>query len=156
MRPGAAAMSVRNVHQPGSSLSHDRPRALARDIRAMRAVIRRGEPQREITVIIALVLYHSAILRSISLHLPAPTSTNLHPPPQPLSLQSHRSDLNRRPPGSAVPPLERKTLRHKEKRPERSPAATRKGGVSHPESATQVPRTPGRKRPRSRGADSGP
>src|SRR5258708_32185514 len=67
--------------------------------------------------------------------------------------QSHRAHLNRRPPGPAVPPVERKTLRHKEKRPEQSPAATRKGGVSDPESATQMPRTPGRKRPR-RGADS--
>src|SRR5207302_2354974 len=36
--------------------------------------------------------------------------------------QSHRSDLNRRPPRSAVPPVERKTLRHKEKRPAQSPA----------------------------------
>src|SRR5712692_730302 len=66
--------------------------------------------------------------------------------------QSHRSDLNRRPPDSAVLPPERKVRRDKKKHPDRSPAATRKGGVSHPESATQVPRTPERKGPGKRRA----
>src|SRR6266550_2700562 len=72
------------------------------------------------------------------------------------STESHRSDLNRRPPDSATSPPERKARRHKAERPDRSPAAIRKGSVSHPESATQVPRAARRKRPRKHRADSGP
>src|SRR5712692_9147989 len=64
--------------------------------------------------------------------------------------QSHRSDLNRRPPDSAAAQSEQKARGDKKKRRGRLPASPQEGGVSHPESATQVPRTPGRKGPRRR------
>src|SRR2546425_12261126 len=97
MQRGAAAMSVRNAHRSGSSLSHDRLPALARGIRAMHAVVRRGEPRREITVITA---FGTVPFGDPAKHFPAPTSTNLHQPRPPSTtsyFQSHRSELNRRP-----------------------------------------------------------
>src|SRR2546422_6771559 len=90
-------MLGRSVRRRGNVESHDRWRVPVHGIHATRAGVHRGAAQREhgATATRARTLLASATV--IFAHRPPPTSTALHPPPQPRVFQSHRSDLNRRP-----------------------------------------------------------